>query len=100
MTTSDWERHDAHVLGVFLNGAGIQERTERGEPLVDDSFLLLFNAFHEDVEFQLPNATYGRRWVVEMTTADREERQRGREQEASGPVAVMSRSLLLLKRVA
>ena len=99
MTTSDWERHDAHVLGVFLNGAGIQERTERGEPLVDDSFLLLFNAHHEDVDFLLPDERFGRRWVVELTTADREERQRGKDQVAGGPVTVMSRSLLLLKQV-
>jgi glycogen operon protein len=100
MTTADWQRGDAHVLGVFINGDGLQETDEQGNPIDDDSFLLLFNAFHEDVEFQLPNATYGRRWVVEMTTADREERQRGREQDALGPVFVMSRSLLLMRRVA
>jgi glycogen operon protein len=99
MTQKDWERH-THVLGVFLNGAGLVERTEHGEPITDDSFLLLFNASGEDVEFTLPNQKYGKRWVVELTTADREERQRGREQDAGGPVAVMSRSLLLLRRVA
>jgi glycogen operon protein len=59
MTTADWEREDAHVLGVFLNGEGIQERTEQGEPLTDDSFLLLFNAHHEDVDFELPSERFG-----------------------------------------
>src|SRR3954464_1693645 len=99
MTKRDWERPDAHVLGVFLNGDELQEVTREGEPVSDASFLLLFNASHEDVEFRLPNERFGRRWVVEMTTADTEERQRGKEQEALGPVLVMSRSLLLMRRV-
>jgi glycogen operon protein len=98
MTTPDWDRPDAHVLGVFLNGDGLQERTREGELLRDDSFLLLFNAYHEDVDFLLPGEKYGKRWLVELTTADREERMRGKDQVAGGPVAVMSRSLLLLKR--
>ncbi len=100
MTTADWESPHGHVLGVFINGEELQERTKYGEHVSDDSFLLLFNAHHEDVDFQLPNARYGHRWIVELTTADREERQRGKEQAAGGPVAVMSRSLLLLRRVA
>jgi glycogen operon protein len=99
MTKRDWERPDAHVLGVFLNGDELQEVTPEGEPVSDASFLLLFNASHEDVEFHLPNERFGRRWVVEMTTADTEERQRGKEQKALGPVLVMSRSLLLMRRV-
>jgi glycogen operon protein len=99
MTTPDWTRDDAHVVGVFLNGENFAETGERGEPITDDSFLLLFNAYHEDVDFVLPGTRFGKRWVVELTTADREERMRGKEQEAGGPVAVMSRSLLLLRRV-
>jgi glycogen operon protein len=100
MTTPDWERPDAHVLGVFINGDQLAERDEQGKRLTDDSFLLLFNAFHEDVDFLLPSERYGKRWMVDLTTADREERMRGKEQDARGPVAVMSRSLLLLKRIA
>ena len=100
MTTADWERHDAHALMAFINGEELQERTRYGEHVSDDSFLLLLNAHHEDLDFRLPDERYGGRWVVELTTADREERQRGREQDAGGPVAVMSRSLLLLRRVA
>jgi isoamylase len=100
MTTPDWNRPDAHVLGVFLNGEHLRHRDEHGEPLTDDSFLLLFNAHHEDVDFLLPGERFGERWIVELTTADKEERMRGKEQDAGGPVAVMSRSLLLLRRVA
>jgi glycogen operon protein len=100
MTVPDWQRHDAKVLGVFLNGDELLEVDGRGELVKDDSFLLLLNAHHEDVEFRLPTDRFGRRWVVELTTADKEERQRGKEQRARGPVVVMERSLLLLRRVA
>jgi glycogen operon protein len=44
MTQRDWTSADTKTLGVFLNGQEIRERTSHGEPIADDSFLLLFNA--------------------------------------------------------
>ncbi len=55
MTQGDWKRSGTHTLGVFLNGDELQESTPRGEHVVDASFLVLFNAHFEDVEFRLPN---------------------------------------------
>ncbi len=46
----------ARTLGVFLNGAELRERTPHGEPVVDDSFLLLFNAHHEPVDVHAADA--------------------------------------------
>ena len=43
MTQRDWSRGDARAIGVFLNGEEIPMLTPQGEPVVDDSFLLLFN---------------------------------------------------------
>ncbi len=60
MTQRDW-RDGGRVLGAFLNGAGLHEHTRSGEPKYDDSFLVFFNAHHEDVEFRLPNTSFGRR---------------------------------------
>jgi isoamylase len=62
MTRRDWERADAHTLGVFLNGQEIPARTEDGKAVVDDSFLLLFNAFHDPISFKLPARRFGLRW--------------------------------------
>ena len=39
--------------------SGITEPGPRGEQITDDSFLLLFNAGHEDVTFTLPGRPYG-----------------------------------------
>ena len=66
MTRDDWERHDNHVVGLFLNGRDFAERGGRGERINDDSFLLLFNGHHENVTFTLPAARFGRRWAIEL----------------------------------
>ena len=55
---------------MFLNGEEIADRTPQGEQIVDDSFLLLFNAHHEDVTFTLPTRRFGAEWTLELCTAD------------------------------
>ena len=51
MTDDDWQAGFAKSLGVFLNGDALPDPDPRGRRLRDDSFLLLFNAHHEDVTF-------------------------------------------------
>jgi isoamylase len=70
MTQKDWQRQDAHTLGVFLNGAEIPERTPDGKDVQDDSFLLLFNSYGEPITFILPTRRFGARWRVELATGD------------------------------
>jgi isoamylase len=70
MTEKDWDTGDARTVAVFLNGQGIPDRNELGERIVDDSFLLLINAHHEEITFTLPDEGYGRRWEVVLDTAD------------------------------
>src|SRR4029453_19258152 len=54
---------------VFLNGQGITESDNRGEPVTDDSFLLCLNAHYEDIEVTLPPAAYGTGWAIVVDTA-------------------------------
>ena len=61
MSGQDWEVGYARSLGVFINGAFLG-LDDRGQPITDDSFLLLFNAHNEPVEFRLPDQTFGREW--------------------------------------
>jgi isoamylase len=68
MTKRDWD--ESHVVGMFLNGEAIAAPDAKGERVVDDSFLLLFNGSHDDVEFKLPPSRFGRRWAVELRTED------------------------------
>jgi glycogen operon protein len=97
MTQRDWRRGDAHALGVFLNGAKIDDADAQGRPIVDRSFLVIFNAHHEDVEFRVPNASYGRRWRLTVSTADPAGERAAWSCAAREIVTVKARSLLLLE---
>jgi glycogen operon protein len=99
MTQRDWQFQDAHTLGVFLNGEEIPERTERGEPVEDDSFLLLFNAHHEDVTFTLPARRFGSVWTHELCTERPELEPGSHDLAARSELRVASRSLQVLRRV-
>ena len=69
MTGQDWDAGFAQSLTVFLNGGAITETDRRGQPIRDDSFLLLFNASTHDLEFALPPARYGDVWETVLDTA-------------------------------
>jgi glycogen operon protein len=69
MSDSDWNAGFAKSLAVFLNGDAIAEPDRRGEPVRDDSFLLLFNAHDGNMPFTMPPARYGAVWRKEIDTA-------------------------------
>jgi glycogen operon protein len=98
MTQRDWNREDGHIVGVFLNGEELREVDEHGRDIVDDSFLLLFNAHYEDVDFNLPNERFGQVWCSELSTAEPDEEPGARRYDARASVTVASRSLLVLRR--
>ncbi|HUP98312.1 MAG TPA: glycogen debranching protein GlgX [Usitatibacter sp.] len=54
MTTEEWEKEFARCLGMWLNGEQLPETDERGGQLHDASFLVLFNAHHDQIDFKLP----------------------------------------------
>jgi glycogen operon protein len=84
---------------VFLNGDGIREPDARGERVVDDSFLLCFNAHEDAVEFAVPGADYGQEWTVELDTAEPTEPEAPREVQAGNEMPVARRSLLVMRKV-
>jgi glycogen operon protein len=69
MDEQDWSNGQARTMTVFLNGAGIPSPDTHGRPVVDDDFLVLFNADHEDRDVVLPGEEYGLHWCVEVDTA-------------------------------
>jgi len=96
MTQEDWDA-GGQVLGVFLNGEEIPHRSREGKPIRDDSFVLLVNGTHDPVEFSLPNARFGARWICDLDTEDPGcDRQ---EIEARGAVPLVAHSLKLYRRV-
>ncbi len=69
MEREDWDEPLNKCMTVFLNGSGIPEPNERGERIVDDSALIMFNGSGNGVEFTIPVADYGESWTVINGTA-------------------------------
>ncbi|MCB0989923.1 MAG: glycogen debranching protein GlgX [Acidimicrobiales bacterium] len=70
MTSDDWAVGYASALTVFMNGKSITRRGRRGERIVDDDFMMMFNAHGEALDFAIPPELGPRPWTVEIDTAD------------------------------
>ncbi|GAA4584148.1 glycogen debranching protein GlgX [Planotetraspora phitsanulokensis] len=100
MADADWNAGYAKSLAVFLNGEAISEPGQRGERIRDDSFLMLINAHHDELMFNLPDAEFGQAWHLVLDTADESVREETEENcPAGAKVPVTARSLQLLRRV-
>ncbi|WHM35901.1 glycogen debranching protein GlgX [Streptomyces sp. BPTC-684] len=101
MTQQDWQAASAKALTVFLNGKAISEPGPRGERIADDSFLLMFNASAETIDFLVP-VNHGRQWQVVVDTGRREgvPPGEGAKVTAGERVTLVGRSLSVLRRPA
>src|SRR6266851_2729630 len=70
MDDEDWRVGFAKSLGVFLNGEQMDSTNPRGDPVVDDSFYILFNAHHDRVDFTTPGEDWGKGWNKVLDTFD------------------------------
>ncbi|MBO3214962.1 glycogen debranching protein GlgX [Dermatophilus congolensis] len=68
MADEDWSTGYARTLTVFLNGNAIAAPDERGRPVYDDDFILMFNAHSAAVEFTVPTELSNVHWVEEINT--------------------------------
>ena len=99
MAEDDWEAGFAKALQMFLNGDAIPSVGVRGEPVEDDSFLLLFNADPNDLEFRVPSGTWGNRWRVAIDTAGwTVDEEAGPEVKGGDAVTLIGRSVVVLRR--
>ncbi|ALE91194.1 glycogen debranching protein [Arthrobacter alpinus] len=69
MRPEDWDSGFGRCVGVFYNGEGIREKDSRGRRITDKSFLLLFNADDQALNFQLPPKEYSPSWEILVDTA-------------------------------
>ena len=68
MTEADWNEHHETCVGMFLNGEAITSPGPRGERVVDDSFLVLFNASSEPRKWTI-SGHWGDTWERVLDTA-------------------------------
>lgn len=95
MTEEHWNTSFAKSLGVYLNGKGIHTMSATGEPVIDDSFYIIFNAHHEPLDFTFPAERYGKKWKVVLDTST-DEFDQNRSFKSGESMKVESRSVVLL----
>ena len=72
------------------------ETDERGRKLSDENFLLLLNAYHEDVPFTLPELRPGARWSTWMDTSREAGLHAVETYDAGSAYPLQARSMLVL----
>ncbi|MFI9387252.1 glycogen debranching protein GlgX [Kutzneria sp. NPDC052558] len=100
MTEADWDTDFGRAVGVFLNGDAMDELDRRGEWVTDDSFLLCFNAWHEVVDFRIPDGEYGSDWRVVVDTSLESNEEPDTHLAGGSTLPVPARSLVVLQRSA
>lgn len=69
LTEQQWQNNDlTKAIAVFLNGQELSAPDPRGNRLIDNSFLLFFNANDEEVAFTLPETLQQRHWQAVIDT--------------------------------
>ena len=68
-----WNSGWSKSLGLMLNGKTLNVMDDNGDPVEDDSFLILVNASHEGVEFTLPSPPNGNPWLCVLRTENIED---------------------------
>jgi glycogen operon protein len=100
MSDDDWQSGFARSLGVFLNGKAIPTPDSRGEPIVDDSFYILFNGHYEPLPFKLPNCPWGDAWMKVIDTNEPVPDLRERRQLRAGDeLQLQAHSMVVLRRI-
>ncbi len=97
MSDKQWNKLSfAHCLGMYLAGLAIDEYDEHGKRISDDDFLLLLNAHHEEVDFQIPDINGVQRWKVLIDTVDAALPSDAPTWKSGDDYPLQSRSLVLL----
>jgi isoamylase len=100
MSESEWNHTFARCLGMYLAGDAIDEQDARGNPILDDDFVLLLNASDEEIQFQIPSFRHHLRWQVVLDTAALDEGATDRKRRGGDNYPLQPRSLVLLQESA
>jgi glycogen operon protein len=98
MTGMDWSHAWGHAFAAFLNGEAIPSTDDYGQPIVDDSFLCLFNGHQDPVLFRLPPSDYGELWTVVLDTRGTVVPDPSPRVPAGGSMGLLGRSMAVLTR--
>jgi glycogen operon protein len=97
MSDSEWRDTTRGAFGYRLCGLAMDEVNEKGEPITDDTLLILFNAGTETIRFVLPDAHPGKLWELLINTAGDEETENPSRCNVGYRIEMTGRSMMLLR---
>jgi isoamylase len=96
VSEKDWNEGLAKIAGVFLNGKSGCIPQANEEKTKSNNFYVIFNAYEESIEFKLPEARYGDRWMKFVDTNENVTIANNAIYKFGDYVTVMGRSIVLL----
>jgi len=98
MAMDDWFDSANTTVGMYLDGRGLRHRGPRGEPVLDDSYLLVLHAGEQDCAFVLPGEPWAVSYRVVVDTSDEQDTPSGLAPYPAGlDLPVTARSVVLLR---
>jgi glycogen operon protein len=97
MSEAEWRQSTLRAFGFRLCGEAMDEVNDRGEPITDDTLLVVLNSQPEAIRFVLPDAHPGSRWEVVLDTSASVPAASPRWADVGDGWAVDGRSLVLLR---
>jgi isoamylase len=98
LTEENWNNDFAKSLAVYMNGQGLRSVDNKGNKIVDKNFYVIFNAYHESLDYKLPSKKYASSWVKVIDTTENCVSEEGQKFNAGDTIKVNGRSVVLLKQ--
>jgi glycogen operon protein len=99
MTEEEWHAGWVRCLGLRLSGRTLNDVTDNGEPLKDDTYLICFNPHHENIQFYTPACTKLCSWEVLVDTRDAVSAE-GRPLNSDEPYDLLAHSAVVFRETA
>jgi glycogen operon protein len=97
MTQEQWNTGWMRSLAVMLNGQTLGQVDQMGDPITDDTFLVMLNSFGNCVTYTLPHSPRNRGWKLLMNTHELDDP--FGEKLLEGVLDVAGRSVMILREL-
>jgi glycogen operon protein len=95
MTDEEWGLGWTRSLGLIYRGDALGDVDEHGEPVKDDTFLLMLNCHHESIQFYAPKPESAEQWSVIIDTNDPQLEPGSRQIDPNAGIELVPLSLVL-----
>ncbi|MCC6935447.1 MAG: hypothetical protein IT333_02935 [Thermomicrobiales bacterium] len=98
MTDTEWQEGWIKTLGMRLGGDALNEVDENGDPIVDDTLLILLSAYDAPIDFVMPGFKPDVVWEQVFDTSEVNGRGKTKEYRFGETYPLAGRSIAVLRR--